>query len=74
MAPTFVNDAVMVEGKPDKKSVVSNSNTLKLHVTQNNLIAAQKYDFTLHKCFSSVVSPEGAQERKKLLFAWRMEY
>lgn len=64
MAPTFVNDTLMIDGKPKEKSAVLNSDELKLQVTRDNLITAQKDDFTLRNCFSSVVSPEVAQERK----------
>ncbi len=43
---------------------VKGLNNLKLHVTRENLIAAQPDDFTLHRCISSVVSTEVAQGRK----------
>ncbi len=36
---------------------------MKLHVTRENLIAAQQDDFTLQRCISSVVSTEVAQGR-----------
>lgn len=69
MAPTLVNDTLMVgNGKPEEKSVVLKSDEPKLHVTRDALITAQKDDLTLHKCFSAVVSPEVAQERKTAFY------
>ncbi len=68
-----MNDVLMVDDHSDEKSVLSSSNNLKLHVTRDNLIAAQQDDFTLHNFFSFVVSPEVAQGRKAV-FSWRMEF
>ncbi len=51
VSTTFVNDVLMVDDHFDEKSVLSSSNNLKLHVTRDNLIAAQQDDFTLHTFF-----------------------
>ncbi|XP_073768826.1 uncharacterized protein [Danio rerio] len=64
MAPTMLNDELIDPGKSDEKSKTPNVEKIKLHVTRDNLIAAQKDDFSLHKYFSSVVPADAAHERK----------
>lgn len=48
MVPTVVNNALLAEiGKPNDKVIVLKSDDLKLQVTSEKIIAAQKDDFPL---------------------------
>ncbi len=66
IAPIFTNDVLpQVEIKAvEKSSPVS----LKLPVTRDKIVPAQKSDVTLRKCFSVVVPLERAQKRKSAYF------
>ncbi|XP_026119724.1 uncharacterized protein LOC113098887 [Carassius auratus] len=69
MVPTVGNDVLLAEiGKPDDKVIVLKPNDLELQVTSEKIIAAQKDDFSLQKCFSSVVSVEAARKRRNAYY------
>ncbi len=69
IAPTFVNDVLMPDaGKPDGAVIVLKSDDLKSEVTSEKIIAAQKEDFSLRKCFSSVISVEEAQKKRNAYY------
>ncbi|XP_058610941.1 uncharacterized protein LOC131526610 [Onychostoma macrolepis] len=69
MAPVFISDVL----PHDESKIVENSPVLrtlnvKLRVTRDGVIAAQKEDESLRKCFDAVVPLEKIQERKTAYF------
>ncbi len=69
IAPIFTNDVLpQVESKAVEKSSPVSLNRLKLPVTRDKIVSAQRSDVTLQKCFSVVVPLERAQKRKSAYF------
>lgn len=69
IAPIFTTNVLpSIEGKAIDESSPVSLHCLKLPVTREKIISAQKADSTLQKCFSAVVSLEEAQKRKSAYF------
>lgn len=69
MVPIFVEDFLPSdEEKEMKTSPNLSSSHLKLPVTREKIVFAQKEDSSLQKCFSAAVSVERAQQRKSAYF------
>ncbi len=69
MAPIFVED-ILPNDEERVMTTLSNlsSSHLKLLVTREKIVSAQKEDSSLHKCFSAAVSVERTQQRKFAYF------
>ncbi|XP_067261173.1 uncharacterized protein [Chanodichthys erythropterus] len=69
MSPIIINDTLPVEeGKSADQALILQSDEVKLTMTCEKMITAQKEDCSLWKCFSSVVPLEMAKERKAAYF------